>query len=324
MIFKLRSLKSYADLYAYLPRFPEIPVDHLKHAMRESSEKVIEAIEFGPHGFFDDFVSFFVRSNDQINLQLFDSIAAQIAQKRRSKSLDFSPLKDLVAKLAQLLRPTHQKEVIVIKTAIYRIFFDRFYLVYPEFVGGTRQEKSFERVCQRMRWFTPRTMAVPEKMMRPDMLDVPFVRLVAQNPLLQAAVREFDFIAFLNSPIDIMEHVFSALKNIEEFSRENSLARRFGQFVSMFDQGKVSTDAEKLSFDDFFPLVCLVFSMGWPANARAIAEGLSKSAGLVTSASLDFAKLFFTSVVEYIMKVNLADFERHDDDEADPLGVTRR
>jgi hypothetical protein len=324
MVFRLRSLKAYANHFAYSPRFPVIPMEHLKQAMRESSEKVIAAIEFVPHGFFDDFLSFFVRSNDQIHIELFDQIAAQIAHKSRSNSIDFSSLKEIVKSLVQLLRPAQQKEVIVVKTAVYRLFFDRFYLLCPEFVGGTRQEKSFERVCQQMRWFTPRTMGVPEKMMRPEMLDISFVRLVAQNPLLHRAVQEFDFIAFLTNPIDIIEHVFNALKDIEEFARENSLARRFGQFVSMFDHGKLSTDAEKLSFDDFFPLFCLVFSMAWPTNARAIAEGLSKSVGLVTSSSLDFAKLFFTSVVEYVMTVNLADFERHDEDETDPLGVIRR
>jgi hypothetical protein len=292
LLLKIVSLKFYLDKFLDSPRFPEIPVEHLKQAMLESSEKVIEAIEFPPHGFFDDFLSFFVGAHPTLNLNLFDEIGDRIAQKI-DDVVDFSPLTDIMTSLAQLLRPKQQKEVIVIKNGVYRIFFDRFYLICPRFIAGAANEPSLENVCERLRLLTPRVLSVPEKMMPPEMMDVPFATLVAQNPLLKAAVEELDILVFLTNPIDIMSHIFLALKKLEEFASLSA----------------ADLETDGLAFDDFFPLFCLVLAMAWPGNARAIAHGLAKSTGLLISSSLDFAKLFFTSTIEYIAKVNLEDFE---------------
>jgi hypothetical protein len=136
-------------------------------------------------------------------------------------------------------------------------------------------------------------MSVPEKMVPLEMMDIPFATLVDQNPLLKAAVEKLDVLVFFTNPIDIMAHIFLALKKLEEFASLSAADR----------------ETDGLAFDDFFPLFCLVLAMAWPGNARAIADGLAKSTGLLISSSLDFAKLFFTSAIEYIAKVNLDDFE---------------
>jgi hypothetical protein len=307
-LFRVVSLKFHVDKFLRSPRFPEIPVQHLRQAMLESSKKVIDVIEFGPHGFFDDFLSFFVRSHPTFNLKFFDEAVEGIAQKSESV-IDFSPVKHLVAALVQLLAPKHPREVIVIKNGVYRIFFDRFYLVDSRFIGARSTEPDFLTICERMQRFTPAVMAVSENMLLPEMMNVPFTTLVDQHALLQAAVAELKVLPFTTNPVDMMAHVYNTLKGLEDFARENDLAR--AQVAPSAENSKgAPVRSDGLAFDDFFPLFCLVLAAAAPSNAQGIADGFSRVTGLLISSSLDFSKLFFVSVIEYLAKVNLADFEQ--------------
>jgi hypothetical protein len=88
----------------------------------------------------------------------------------------------------------------------------------------------------------------------------------------------------------------------------------------MFDRDKLAGVTSQIAFDDFFPMFCLIFSLSPPINAVEISDLLSKLTGAVLSPAFDFAKLFFTSTVQYLENVNLAELTRTDDD---PLGLSR-
>jgi hypothetical protein len=123
-------------------------------------------------------------------------------------------------------------------------------------------------------------------------------------------------------PIEIMATIFLALKSSEEFVKQNTFENRFGQWVSMFDRDKAVGKGGHLAFDDFFPMFCLIFSLSPPVNSVAIAALLSKLSGAVLSPALDFAKLFFTSTVQYVDSVKLAELaSAGDDEDDDPLGL---
>jgi hypothetical protein len=193
-----------------------------------------------------------------LNSDRFDEIGDRIAQKI-DDVIESSPLKDIMTSLAQLLRPKQQKEVIVIKNGVYRTFVDWFHLICPTFIA-----------CERMRLLTPRVMSMPEQIVSPEMMDIPFATLVAQKLLPKAVVEELDIPVFLTNLINIMTHIFLVLKKLDEFASLSA--------------GDRETDG--LAFDDFFPLFCLVFTMSAPGKARAIADELARSIGLLTSSSL--------------------------------------
>jgi hypothetical protein len=213
----------------------------------------------------------------------------------------------------------------VIKNGVFRMFFDRLFLIGPELFEVTAADAlELSKRCGTLRWVTAREMAIPEKFMQPAMMHLPIVTLIQRSKLLQDAANEIDLIPFITNPIDIMAKVFNCLKMMEEFVRENSFQNRFGMFVSMFDQAKVSSASDQMSFDDFFPIFCSVFAVSAPSNASAIGDLMARLTGLGLPASFDFAKLFFTSAVQYVSNFDRADFDQQMDDDEDPLGVKTR
>jgi hypothetical protein len=128
---------------------------------------------------------------------------------------------------------------------------------------------------------------------------------------------------FMTNPVDIIASVFIVLKAGEEFVKQNHLENRFGPYVSMFDRNKVANVSQQLSFDDFFPMFCLIFALACPVNGAAISDLISRLTGMALSPAFDFAKLFFTSALQYVKNVKVAELGgRHFDDEEDPLGLS--
>jgi hypothetical protein len=185
------------------------------------------------------------------------------------------------------------------------------------------------QICDRIRWLTPREMGIPAKMLKAGMVDVAFASLVQRSPLLQKAVSELTSVQFLTNPVDIIARVFLALKSGEEFVRQNSFETRFGQVGSMFDPAKVANVSNQLSFDHFFPIFCLIFSLTWPGNAGAIVRLTAKFNGVELSPSFDFANLFFTSVMQYVQTAKPAQISKEAsvdivlEEDEEPLGLSR-
>jgi hypothetical protein len=319
---RILSLKSFVERYRESPRCPALPLEHLAWSVRESSEKVLEQIEYSAFSPFDSFLAFFVDSSAEFNIVKFDEIAALVLANATPKRIDLSPVSKLIGLFVQLLKPKNVNEATVIKSAVYRLFFDRLYLKNQAWIDGESDHRRFNSHCNRIRWLTPRQMQIPEKLMKPDMMDLSFASLVQRSAHLQNAIALLTSIQFMIDPIEIMTTIFLALKSGEEFVKQNTFENRFGQWVSMFDRDKVVKGSGNLAFDDFFPMFCLIFSLSPPVNSVAIAELLSKLSGAVLSPALDFAKLFFTSTVQYVDSVKLAKLASAEDDEdEDPLGL---
>jgi hypothetical protein len=318
----LLSLKRYVNRYIVSPRFPEIPLEPGQISLRASAGDAIESVDYSPFSAFDSFFIFWVSGSREFGFPQFDRIVNEVLALDKGR-IDLELLKPLLKSLFQVFKPKSSTEVIVVKHAIYRVFFDRLYLKKPSLLeGNDGDRRKLANQCERVRWLTPRQMSIPEKIMKPEMMDVAFALLAQRTVQLQQAVGFISSLHFLTNPIDIMATVFSALKAGEEFVKQNSFEKRFGRWVSMFDREKVSGVADQLAFDDFFPMFCLMFSLAPPANAISIANLLSQVSGVSLSPAFDFAKLFFTSTVQYLRNVNLADLmAADDDDEDDPLGL---
>jgi hypothetical protein len=321
---KLISLKTYVTNNLQSSRFIDMPLVQLQASLQQSASQVIETIGFSPRCTFDDDFAAFVCAGGALAIDKFDEISARIARR-----LDMSPIKDVIGQSVQLLRPRTQGEVCVIKNAVYRLLFDRLYLKFPEPIAGPKSgPQGLGQLCDRMRWLTPRELSIPEKMMKPWMMDLSFTILVQRSVHPQKAVSDLSAIQFLTNPVDIIANVYLALKAGEEFVRQNVLETRFGQFVSMFDPRKVANVSDQLSFDDFFPLFCPLFSLACPINATVIARLVSKLKGVELSPAFDFAKLFFLSALEYVKNVKVDSIQKTvkaepvEDDDGDPLGLS--
>jgi hypothetical protein len=312
------SLKKFTIRYQDSPRFPEIPIESMQAAMRDCAGDALEAVDFSPYSRFDGFFAFFIAGSRELGAQ-FDTAVDQIGGR-----LDVTPLSGLIKATVQVFKPKLAAELLVLKHAIYRIFFDQLYLKKGRLLDGDPGDRRrLAKQCERVRWLTPRQMSIPEKMMKPEMMDVSFARLAQRAPQLHEAGELLASLHFLTNPIDMMATIFFALKAGEEFVRQNHFENRFGRWVSMFDREKVAGVSDQLAFDDFFPLFCLIFSLSPPITAVGIASFLTQLGGIALSSAFDFAKLFFTSAVQYLLKLNLADLTAGvDDDEDDPLGLS--
>jgi hypothetical protein len=199
--------------------------------------------------------------------------------------MDFSPISSLVGAIVKSLKPKTQADVIVIKNGVCRIFFDRFYLRCPDFLGSPDAPNNLAHTCQFIGDLTPRDMSVPDGFMKPGMMDVPLTTLVQKTPALRKAEKEIEFLPFLRNPIDVMAHIFMALKAIQDFARQNCLENKLRQFAGMIDQNKVTARTGRMAFDDLFPMFCSVFAVAWPVNAGQLVAALEKAKGLVTASS---------------------------------------
>jgi hypothetical protein len=323
---RLLSLKAYVIRRMQTPRVVEIAVSELEVSLRTSALQVISTIDFSPFCPFDDHFALYVLRSG--SARRFDEIVDRVGAG--GKTIDPGPINEIISNSCQLVKPKTPAEVAVIKNAVYRFLFDRLYVKYPRLISGDGADcAQLGQICDRIRWLTPREMGIPAKMLKAGMVDIAFASLVQRSPLLQKAVSELSGVQFLTNPVDIIAHVFLSLKSGEEFVRQNSFESRFGQFVSMFDPSKVANVSDQLSFDDFFPMFCLIFSLAWPVNASAIIRLTARFRGVGLPPSFDFASLFFTSVMQYVKTAKPAQISKEAsvdvvaEEDEDPLGLSR-
>jgi hypothetical protein len=215
---------------------------------------VIDTINFLPFCPFDEHFTLFVLGSRSV--RTFDEVAECVG-----KSLDARPINEIISNYCQFIKPKMPAEVAVIKNAVFRFLFDRLYVRHLRVIGGDGDEcAQLGQICERIRWLTPREMGIPAKRLKTGIVDVAFA--ASAEGSFGTRVRPV-----FTSPIDIIAQVFLALKSGEEFTRHNSFETQFGQFGSMFDPAKVANISDQLSFDDFFPMFCLMFSIACPSNA---------------------------------------------------------
>jgi hypothetical protein len=320
---RIMALKTYGTRHFNSLLYPSVPIEMVRLSMRESAQNVVETIEYCGRSQFDDIFSFFLCGSCEFGMKQMDEFVAQVSPGSEAKRVDLKGLNSVVQQFIQLLKPNSAAETIVVKFGVYRLFFDRFYLTNPRWLNG--EDGCGEKLaiqCDRIRWLTARQMSIPDRCMRKETMDMAFATLARTSPQIQHTAELISSLQFMTDPTEILATLFSALKAGEDVVRQNEFENRFGGWTSMVDRDKVSS-TDHLAFDDFFPLFCLLFSLSPPINAVPIARFLGKLTGLSLSPAFDFAKLFFTSAVEYSETVNLADLTVSPaDDEEDPLGVS--
>ena len=285
---KIQRLRAFINRYRMSVRMPEVPIEHIRAAMKESAARADESIEYSAHGFYDDFLFCFVMSRRDF-LREIDELVRGVIDQGNGELTDFRKVESLVAKMVRSLKPISKADVFVVRCGIVRIFFDRLYLISNNYLRARTCSSRFTEACETIRNLTPRAMGVSDYLMSPDMLDKPFLEILEKEEILQDALKNIQLIQFYTNPVDIMACVLRTLKSVEKFVR-----------LHMSDPEKDGNIASQMSFDDFFPMFCMIFSIDPPVNAYDVSHLLSSAVGLITSSAMEFAKMFFTSSVEYI------------------------
>lgn len=278
-----------------LPRIPFIPPDQIAAAIKESTKHIDPVTNFSPYGFCDDMLYLWISLSDRFGD--FDKMAQQIMETKRSKLIDFSCLKKTIIEIMKEVESTDQKQQTVVHIALMRIFFDRYYLLFPETIDKP-DPPAFQANCARVRNATPAQIYIDKRFMRPEMMTQTFVQIVNESQHLRDAVGWLGQVNFFTNFYDIVYCVFQCIKCIEKFVRKNGLENEFGTGAG--EDMNVRTASNDLAFDDLLPIFCGVYSVDPPGTSISLANMLAVSYGMDMSVPFTFAKMFFTSGVGVI------------------------
>ena len=238
---------------------------------------------------------------------------------------NFKLFTDLLMKYNRMLNVKNRNQKIVLKNALMRIFFDRFYILYPDIINENNSNSyNFGNTCNSLRWSTPKAIDINPNLMKPEYMDKPFISIVHSSEVLQEASKELQMLEFFTNPIDIFIHTFSALKVVDNFVKASTFEKRVGKFITMFDKSLIISEKAQMSFDDIFLLFCLIFTVYPPSNSKKLSTFLSKMSGISFEPPLEYAKLFLVSTIQYIENYKVSElFDKENTvfDSGDPLGV---
>lgn len=242
--------------------------------------------------------------------------------------------------------PTNER--MVLRCSFVRFLCNVIYTNFPGFLFEPINNKFYE-ACEIVRVSTPKSMEINPKIICDYMIDTSFVFLVESdtlytnspdnNPKKRKRSKTFHVIndkdvdlkkenelklasnlinetQFLTNPIDIINNIFCALNYIKEFFQKCMIFRKYGSLDwkdTMKDKVKEiknEMDSNFLAFDDIFPLLCMVISYAAPSNAVAVSDFLHRTEDLKLGSQFDFAKLLFTSAVQYITNDVLNDIKK--------------
>ncbi|OHS96760.1 hypothetical protein TRFO_37012 [Tritrichomonas foetus] len=145
---------------------------------------------------------------------------------------------------------------------------------------------------------TPKQVNIPEKIMKVEDMKIPLHILVHQNEHLQNAIDHFDLMQFFPNPIDIVAQIYLGMKKCEMFLTVNSIINK----LTIPSKKSKDLASKEMSFDDFFPVYFSIVAVNPPPNSVQMKHFLDSIIGISIPVTFDYARLFFTSAVEYLEK----------------------
>lgn len=203
-------------------------------------------------------------------------------------------------KIFDLLCIEKPEEQIILKTSLIRIIFDRLYQ-HQEFIdllSSTHDQENsikFQKKCEIMCLKTPIEMQISSSLLIKDLMKKPFKLIIENDDLyLKKAVNFLNFLPLFTNPIDILAHIYLALKECEMFLNN--------QNIDSNDSVVYAKDEElnNISFDDIFPIFCATLSYCHPSNCLAIQHFLDIIKGFIFNSQLNYANSIFITAVSYI------------------------
>ena len=313
---------------------PTIPLEAVRNALLEAEKQVELSTEYVPFTFFDEIFLAYLNSKTSNNhFTLFEETSSEILSVYKGESsfltpiqsqsvpnfseismipendteisdlleipipkiktqkagkLDFAQMNKKTAPAAIEIGPHSIEQNRVLRCAIVRIVFDCIIQQEPDLLS-IGIDQIYINNCHTIAASTPRQLKFNKNTLKPEQMEMTINQLVKSNKLLQDALESFFSIIFYNNPLDISYCLFFGLKAIESFVKEQTSAKVVSE----------------MSFDDFFAFFYSIMAINPPANATGIAKFLMCIEHFKLSDAFDFAKLLFTSAVDFTQKFGL-------------------
>lgn len=258
--------------------------NEFREALLKNEQKIDEKTFYLPECEIDDMIYTYVRPY----ISIIDGYCVRAISKKKARLIDFSEMEKFVQARIDELDAQTENQYYIIRNALLRICFDRFYIFYgQEF--SRKDDGKFHQNCQVVLKSTPKQLYMSLKLLTPEMADQTIDEIINENQFLIDAIDLLEQLNFYRSPPDILQCIFLCLKNCEIFVRGNTIGSR-----------KYSVIQTQMSFDEFFPLFFSVYSKLPLPNSQKVKWLLESMYGLKMAIPFDFAKLMFTSTVDFL------------------------
>ena len=302
---RISILDLYANRLSKAPMVPNIPNEQIIAVAREVSVTVDPVTLHSVPSFLDDFIFYYISYHK--SEREFDELVQKVSLN--PKFINMRPFQPFVNRFVEQFGALEKNEIMVLRVAVARFFFERFFKTNSRLYIEQPEINEFISNCRKMSAMSPKELIINKKFVKDSDFEKPFQEIVENNNNLQNALGNLINANFYSYPSDILQCLYSAMKNTEDYVKESILEREFGTLDNIDWNSEAAILASSdLAFDDFFPIFSAVFSVGPMANALAIQHMLEMIEKLVIPTTFDFAKVVFMTTVSHIMNFNPSDY----------------
>ena len=307
---RISILDNYANRLSKAPMVPNIPNEQIIAVAKEVSVTVDPVTLHSVPSFLDDFLFYYISYHKYE--RDFDELVQKVSLN--PKFINMQPFQPFVNKFVDQFGELEKNEIMVLRVAVARFFFERFFKTNSKLYIEQPNIDLFIGNCMKMNVMTPKELLINKKFIKDDDFERSFNEIVEQNENLQKAIVNLIHANFYSYPSDILQCLYSAMKNVEDYVKESILLREFGSLENIDWNSETAIMASSdMAFDDFFPIFAAVFSVGPMANALAIQHMLEMIEKLVIPTTFDFAKVVFMTTVSHILHFNPLDYANSTD-----------
>ena len=297
---KIASLDNYANRVGHSPVYPNIPVQQINAVAKEVSNTVNPETLHSSPTVLDDFIFYYIQTN---NLDgKFEDLMKEVTVNERFINMKlFSPF--IMNLVKQNFGDNGTNEVMVLRVAVARYFFERFYLHIWQIYTKQPDLDFFIKNCMIMSQKTPSECRIPKRLIRDCDKDLTNYEIVKNNIVLQKLLEDLLLASFYTYPADILQCIYSAMKNAETYTKTAILERKYGDDID-WTTDEAAEAANDMAFDEFFPLFTGFFSVSPPSNALALYHFFNMIEKLVVPSTFDYAKVVFMTSIDHLLHFN--------------------
>ena len=246
------------------------------------------------------------RSERLLNIDEIDDSNADAAPANKGRkgiqAIDLVPLKKFIDGIVSSFK-TNESMRVVLVCAIYRIFFDQMYLLYPNVMLEHQPLQMFIKNCNKFRYMTPAELDVAEGIFTDQQKNQPFTTIDATVDLFHQAVEYIMVVQFYTNPLDLVYSLFNSMQKFNLIMKRNSLEPKMGVLVSVIDEETIAKLQLAMSFDDFFSIFYAAISVSPPSNPLSIRDFLVAFSQLKMEPSMAYAASLFSAGVSHLQSV---------------------
>ena len=286
IVFRIQALDKFVS-GTRVAKFLNVDDNLLAQAMKYLEKHCERGTDFSPDFVFEEIFRDYVRSSEH------GSKLRAVAQTIMSEPLNMSEVIPYVKTFVPILKPATMEQFHIVENAVMRELFDEIYVTKPVFWASDSDVVGFIENCKKFLKETPKSLGIAQGILRPELYEVPMEDVVKDGPEFEKAADLLECLAFLNSPIDILEYITRAMKMVEVYVL---------LYVAPENEKKnVKTDlASMMCWDDWFGMFCSTLAMKPSVTAVATKEFLQLIKGMKMSVAVEYTYNLYIGAVDYL------------------------